>query len=66
VVIILDTRINPTVNPGVQIEVLVHVKNGLESSVVEGNPEVENVSVGIKNIGAWIDGFRSLQRHEFS
>jgi hypothetical protein len=58
VVIVLEGDINPTVNPSVQIEVLVHVKHRLDSSVVEGNPEVENVSVGIKNFGSRVDGFR--------
>jgi len=66
VVIVWKVVLTPRFYPGVQIEIFVHVEHGLESRVVKGNTEVEYVGVGIKDISGAVDGFRSLQRHEFS
>jgi len=66
VVVVIDARINATVESGIEVKPFGDVLHSLNSGIIERDTEVEDVAVRIENVCAWIDGFRAFQRDKFS
>ena len=66
IVVIVDTGVNAPRNSGVNIKPFGRMKGRQAAGVVKRDPHIKNVGMGVEEIRAWIDGFRSFQGDEFA
>src|SRR5207237_993748 len=66
VVVVVNTRVNPSSNSGVKIKQLACVKSGQCAGVIKRNAKIKNVAVRVEKVCARIDGLRSFQGDELA